>query len=108
MHLCRYRDARVSSGDNHCGAHPGQYWFGAGDGARLFRARSELGPGRRSQDDVRDAYMSISRLMRNWHRVFAFMDPGVVRNKDLAEIMRQIQLDGNEEGEFEEYDNMSD
>ena len=73
-----------------------------------FCARSELGRGRGSQDDVRDAYVSISGLMRNWRCLFTRMDPGSVGNEDVAEIMRQIHLYGNEEGEFEEYDNMSD
>ena len=73
-----------------------------------FCARSELGRGRGGRDDVRDAYVSISGLMRNWRCLFTRMDPGSVGNEDVAEIMRQIHLYGNEEGEFEEYDNMSD
>ena len=73
-----------------------------------FYARSELGRGRRGRDDVRDAYVSISGLMKNWRRLFPRMDPEVVGNEDVAEIMRQIKLDGNEEGEFEEFENMSD
>ena len=73
-----------------------------------FCARSELGRGRGGRDDVRDAYVSISGLMRNWRRLFSRMDPDSVRNEDVAEIMRLIQLDGSEESEFEEYENMSD
>ena len=73
-----------------------------------FCARSELGRGHRSRDDMRDAYVSISGLIRNWRRLFSRMDPDSVKNEDVAEIMRLIQLDGDEEGEFEEYENMSD
>ena len=29
------------------------------------------------------------------------MDPGLIGNEDLAEIMRNIQLDGNEGSNFE-------
>ena len=73
-----------------------------------FCARSELGRGRGSRDDVTDAYISISGLMSNCRRVFLHMDPDFVGNEDVAEIMILIQLDGSEESEFEEYKNMSD
>ena len=55
-----------------------------------------------------DAYVSISGLMKNWRRLFLRMDPEVVGNEDGAEFLRQIKLDGNEEDEFEEFENMLD
>ena len=73
-----------------------------------FCARSELGRGHGSRDDVTDAYVSISGLMRNWRRIFSCMDPDFVGNENVAEIMLLIQLKGNEESEFEEYKNMMD
>ena len=73
-----------------------------------YCARSELGHGRGSRDDVRDAYVSISGLVRNLRCVFGRIDPGLNGNKDLAEIMRNIQLDGSEENEFEDFDNMEE
>ena len=57
---------------------------------------------------MRDAYVSISGLMKKWRRLFSRMDPEVVGNEDVAEIIRQIKLDGNEEGEFKEFENLSD
>ena len=73
-----------------------------------YCARSEMDRGCGNRDDVRDAYVSISGLVRNWHRVFGCMDPGVVGNEDLAEIMRNIQLDGSEENKFEDFENMEE
>ena len=73
-----------------------------------FCAKSELGMGRGGRNDVRDAYVSISGLVKEWRALFSRMDPEVVGNEDVAEILRQIELDGNEEEEFEEFDNMSD
>ena len=73
-----------------------------------YCTRSELGRGRGSRDDVRDAYVSIGGLVRSWRRVFRHMDPGVVGNEDLAEIMCRIQLDGSEEDEFKEFENMEE
>ena len=73
-----------------------------------FCAKSELGMGRGGRNDVRDAYVSISGLVKEWRALFLRMDPEVVGNEDVSEILRQIELDGNEEGEFIEFDNMSD
>ena len=73
-----------------------------------YCAKSELGRGRGGRNAVRDAYVDISGLVKEWRELFSRMDPGVVGNEDLAEILRQIELDGNEEEEFEEFDNMSD
>ena len=48
---------------------------------------------------VKDAYVSIHGIMGmgRWRRGFGRMDPALARNKDLEEIMQNIQLDGNEE-----------
>ena len=66
-----------------------------------YCVRSELFRCRGSLVDVRDAYLSIPRLIKKWHQVFERMDPGLIGNEDLAEVMRNIQLDGNEGSDFE-------
>ena len=50
--------------------------------------------------DVEDAYMSIRGVLRRWRWEFGRMDPALAGNEDLAEIMQNIQLDGNEERDF--------
>ena len=73
-----------------------------------YCAKSELGRGRGDRTAVRDAYVDISRLVKEWRELFSLMDPGDVGNEDLAEISRLIELDGNEDEEFGDFDNVSD
>ena len=73
-----------------------------------FCAKSELGMGRGGYNNVRDAYVSISGLMKKCRALFLRMDPEAVGNEDVAEILCQIELDGNEEGEFKEFGNILD
>ena len=71
-----------------------------------FCARSDLGRGRGHRESVRDAYVSISGLVKKWRCLFAHMDTG--HDQDLAEIMRNIQLDGGEENEFGDFENVEE
>ena len=66
-----------------------------------YYARSELVCRRGSRVDVKDTYLIIHGLVKMWRQVFGRMDPGLIGNEDLAEIMRNIQLDGNEGRNFE-------
>ena len=69
-----------------------------------YCARAELVCRRGSRVDARDAYVIICRVVRKWRQEFGRMDPALVGNEDLAEIMWNIQLDGDEESEFERWE----
>ena len=66
-----------------------------------YYAISELVCRQGSRVDVKDTYLIIRGLVKMWRQVFWRMDPGLIGNEDLAEIMRNIQLDGNEGSNFE-------
>ena len=46
--------------------------------------------GRGGCNDVRDTFVSISGLIKKWRALFLRMDPEVVGNEDVSEILRQI------------------
>ena len=73
-----------------------------------YCARRELTCSWGSAIEVRDACLSAHGLVRKWRRVFGRMNPGLVGNEDLSEIMQNIQLDGDEEIDYEYLDSVQD
>ena len=56
--------------------------------------------------DVKDAYVIIRGIMGmgRWRRQFGRMDPALAGNEDLEEIMKNIELDGNEERDLRRWE----
>ena len=56
--------------------------------------------------DVKDTYISVRWMMGmgRWRRQFGRMDPALAGNEDLEEIMKNIELDGNEERDLRRWE----
>ena len=65
-----------------------------GSPVEIFEPERPSGP----PVDVKDAYISVRRMMGigRWRQTFGRMDPALAGNEDLAEIVQNIDLDGNE------------